>query len=366
MLLHALLVLLQLSSFYVRAGASGAPCSCASVNIPVHVDVLVPTDQGDVFGGLKSNSSSLRRVDNTYDIYGVFCQPNTLPAQNSDVLQLLVHGFSYTGQYWSSPIEEFRNYSYTAFSCDRGLSSLAIDSLAAGLSSRPANASDVQFPTSAAVLSELGHHLKTASILPGIKPFSKIIGIGHSIGSYLLNFGAIVDGAQSPFDSLILTGQVIFSPDDPLPSSSPTPVPARDADPIRWGALDPAYVTVNNRRVFYPADPTMFSPRMLMFDAFTKDVGSASLLPQVFSSSVPAANYTGAVAKVLGSEDQIMCAASRCVDVGALTAAERVVWPSAKSFELVVSQGSGHDLNLDFLAGQAFGIIFSLVDKFSG
>ncbi|KAJ7926069.1 hypothetical protein B0H13DRAFT_2565733 [Mycena leptocephala] len=355
MLLHALSVLLQLSSLYVRAGASNAFCSCSSVSIQVHVDVLVPNDPNDVFGGLKSNSTSQRRVDDTYDIYGVFY-----------VLQLLVHGFSYTGQYWSSPIEEFRNYSYTAFSCDRGLSSLAIDSLAAGLSSRPANASDVQFPTSAAALSELGHHLKTASILPGVKPFSKIIGIGHSIGSYLLNFGAIVDGAQSPFDSLILTGQVIFNPDDPLPSSSPIPVPARDADPIRWGALDPAYLTVNDRTVFYPADPAMFSPRMLMFDAFTKDVGSASMISQVFTSSVPAANYTGAVAKVVGSEDQLMCAASRCVDVGALTAAERVVWPAAESFELMVSQGSGHDLNLDFLARQAFGIIFSLVDKFSG
>jgi hypothetical protein len=125
-------------------------------------------------------------------------------------------------------------------------------------------------------------------------------------------------------------------------------------------------LTVNDRTLFYPEDPTMFSPRMLMFDAFTKDIGSASMLSQVFTSSVPAAHYTGAVAKVVGSEDQIMCAASRCVDVGALTAAERVVWPSAKTFELIVSQGSGHDLNLDFLAGQAFGIIFSLVDKFSG
>ncbi|KAJ7831120.1 hypothetical protein B0H14DRAFT_3872304 [Mycena olivaceomarginata] len=334
-------MLLQLSGIYVRAGASSASCSCSSVSIPVHVDVLVPIDLSDVFGGLKSNYTSQRRVDDTYDIYGIFCQPNTLPADNSDVLQLLVHGFSYTSQYWSSPIEEFQNYSYTALSCDRGLSSLAIDSLAAGLSSRPANASDVQFPTSAAALSELGHHLKTASIVPGVKPFSKIIGIGHSIGSYLLNFGAIVDGAQSPFDSLILTGQL-------KQSLFPRATLTRSAG----ARFDSAYLTVNDRTLFYPEDPTMFSPRMLMFDAFYKG--------HRFSE------YALAVAKVVGSEDQIMCAASRCVDVGALTAAERVVWPSAKTFELIVSQGSGHDLNLDFLAGQAFGIIFSLVDKFSG
>ncbi|KAJ7926803.1 hypothetical protein B0H13DRAFT_1862046 [Mycena leptocephala] len=103
---------------------------------------------------------------------------------------------------------------------------------------------------------------------------------------------------------------------------------------------------------------------MLMFDGFTKDVGSVSGPAQIPTSSVTAEHYTGAVAKVVGSEDQ-QCTAGRCADVTALTAAERVVWPAAKSFEVVVSQGSGHDMSLDFHAEEAFRIIFSLVDKFS-
>jgi hypothetical protein len=86
---------------------------------------------------------------------------------------------------------------------------------------------------------------------------------------------------------------------------------------------------------------------------------------QAASSSIPAANYTGAVAKVVGAEGQVLCAANRCIDVEALTAAERVVWPAARSFEVIVSQGSGHDMNLDFEAGAAFDIIFNLVTKFS-
>ncbi|KAF8168841.1 hypothetical protein K438DRAFT_1433651, partial [Mycena galopus ATCC 62051] len=323
-----------------------AACSCSSVIVPVHVDVLVPKDPTDVFGGLKSNETSLRRVNTTYNIYGVFCQPNV----GNEVLQLLAHGFSYTSQYWSPPIEEFRNYSYTAFSCERGLPSLAVDLLAAGLSSRPANASDVQFPTSAAALSQLAQHLKSAPILPGVRPFQKIIGIGHSLGSALFDFSAIVDGVQSPFDALVLTSMLTFGPNDPPPGSgtSAVPIAARDADPLRWGALDPAYVTINDRTPFYPADPTAYSPRMLLFDGFTKDVGPLSLGVQVASSSIPAVNYTGAVAKVVGAEDQVLCAADRCVDVEALTVAEQVVWPAAKSFEVLVLPGSGHDLNLDF------------------
>ncbi|KAJ7114509.1 hypothetical protein C8R44DRAFT_929344, partial [Mycena epipterygia] len=357
-------LLLYLSSLYLGLGAASASCSCSSVIVPVHVDVLVPKDPTDVLGGLKSNETSLRRVNTTYNIYGVFCQPN---AGNEEVLQLLAHGFSYTSQYWSPPIEEFRNYSYTAFSCARGLPSLAVDLVAAGLSSRPENASDVQFSTSAAALSQLAQHLKTAPILPGVKPFQKIIGMGHSLGSGLFDFSAIVDGVQSPFDALVLTSFLIFGPNDPPPGSGTLAVhiAARDADPLRWGALDPAYVTIDDRTPFYPADPTAYSPRMLLFDGFTKDVGSLSLGVQIASSSIPAANYTGAVAVVVGAEDQVLCAADRCVDVEALTAAEQVVWPAAKSFELLVLQGSGHDLNLDFGAGAAFETIFGLVARFS-
>ena len=85
MLLCALSVLLYLSRMYV---ASGASCGCSSIVIPVHVDVLVPKDPTDIFGGLKSNASSLRRVDDTYDVYGVFCQPDTMSPKNAGQLQL--------------------------------------------------------------------------------------------------------------------------------------------------------------------------------------------------------------------------------------------------------------------------------------
>ncbi|KAJ6555635.1 hypothetical protein DFH09DRAFT_1165010 [Mycena vulgaris] len=356
MLLSALSVLL----LYI--GASSASCSCSSLVIPVDVDVLVPKDPTDMFAGLKSNASSLRRVSDTYDIYGVFCRPEPTALKNSDVLQLLVHGFSYTNQYWSPGIEEFNNYSYTAFSCDSGLSSFAIDSLGAGLSSRPANASDVQLPTGAAVLSQLGHHLKSTPILPGLKAFTKIIGIGHSAGSGLFNFGAIVDGVHSPFAGLILTGLISLTEPPSFPNP---PTSARDVDPIRWGTLDPAYITTDDRAFFYPSDTTAFSPRMLAFDAFTKDVGTVYFFTPVPAVSIPAAYFTGRVAKVVGSEDQLVCTANRCTDVAALTAEEGVLWPAAASFELVVSQGSGHDLNLDFLAQGVFRTLVGLVERFS-
>ncbi|KAJ7872381.1 hypothetical protein B0H13DRAFT_2553711 [Mycena leptocephala] len=331
MLLRALSALLYLSRVYV---ASGASCDCSSLVIPVDVDVLVPKDPTDIFGGLKSNASSLRRLQATCCAF-------------------LVHGFTYTNQYWSPSIEEFRNYSYSAFSCDRGLSSLAIDWVGVGLSSRPVNASDVQYATEAAVASQLARHLKNVSILPGVEPFKKVIGIGHSAGSVLLNFDALAEGPQSPFDGLIMTGALIVEPNTlpPLPILS-----ARDDDPLRWGSLDPDYLTTSSRNIFYGPDPATFSPRMIRFDNFTKDVGSIATLLQVPISTLTT-QYTGHVAKVVGSEDQILCRG--------VNAVEKVLWPDAKSFEVLVAQGSGHDLNLDFLAEGPFNTFVRLVEQFS-
>jgi pimeloyl-ACP methyl ester carboxylesterase len=274
-----------------------------------------------------------------------------------------VHGFSYSSQYWSPPTEEFRNYSYTGFACNRGLSSLAIDLVGVGLSTRPVNASDVQYATNAAAVSQLARHLKTTSILPGVHPFKKVIGIGHSAGSIVLNFGAIVEGAQSPFDGFILTGELIVGPGVPIPGPATT---ARDDTPLRWGDLDPDYVTTSNRSMFYPLDPTSFSPRMLTFDDFTKDVGSLATGLQVGATSLRT-HYTGPVAKVVGSEDQLFCAGTgRCADVAALTAAERFLWREARSFNVLVAQGSGHDLNLDFFAEGPFNTFVDLVEQFTG
>ncbi|KAJ7847757.1 hypothetical protein B0H14DRAFT_2446087 [Mycena olivaceomarginata] len=355
--IYALALLIHLSSSPV---ASGQACGCSSTILPVHVDVLLPKDPTDPFGGLKSNASSLRRLNETYDVFGVFCQPKT--AQSTDVVQLLVHGFTYTYQYWSPATEEFRNQSYTDFACDRGLSSFAIDLVGVGLSSRPANASDVQYATHSTVASQLARHLKTTSILPGVQPFKKVIGIGHSAGSATLIFGAITEADQSPFDGLILTGNLIIEPGTLL--TIPGVTSARDDTPLRWGALDPDYTTTNNRSIFYPTDPTSFSPRMPIFNAFTKDVGTVATFPQLSVSSLTA-NYTGPVAKVVGSEDQGFCTGTdRCDDVAALTATERVLWPEAKSFQVIVAPGSGHCMNLDFLANGPFSTFVDLVNQF--
>ncbi|KAJ7617367.1 hypothetical protein FB45DRAFT_1104797 [Roridomyces roridus] len=355
-------ILLLVAHLHLAATAYGQACGCSSVVVPVHVNTLLAKDPTDPFGGLESNATALRRLNETYDIFGVFCAPTEKTAQSIDVIQLLVHGFTYNNEYWSPKTEEFQNQSYTAYACDRGLSTLAIDLVGVGKSTRPTNASDVQYATDSAVVSQLARHLKSASIIPGVQPFNQVIGIGHSAGSVTLIHEAITEAERSPFDGLILTGQLIFQPGELVLSGL---VSAREDTPIRWGSLEPNYITEGSRALFYPSDTTLFSPRMLVYDNFTKDVGSVSIVPGISISSL-LANYTGPVAKVAGLRDQAICYnTGRCDDLAALTALERVLWPKAKSFEVVLTEG-GHCMNLDFLADGAFSAFVKLVKQFAG
>ncbi|KAJ7641046.1 hypothetical protein FB45DRAFT_1021827 [Roridomyces roridus] len=153
-----------------------ALCSCSTTLTSVEVDVLLPIDPFDAFAGLKSNASDLRRLENTYNISGVFCRPE---AVSSDVVQLLVHGITYNKQYWSPPTEELGNYSYAAFACDRGIPSLAVDWIGVGLTGL----------------------LKSTPIVSDVQPFKKVIAVGHSAGSAILNF-----------DGIVFTGALIVQP----------------------------------------------------------------------------------------------------------------------------------------------------------
>ncbi|KAJ7687668.1 hypothetical protein B0H14DRAFT_3672415 [Mycena olivaceomarginata] len=167
----------------------------------------------------------------------------------------------------------------------RGLPSLAIDWVGVGMSSRPVNASDVQYATEAAVASQLARQLKNVSIFPGVQPFKKVIGIGHA------QTGALIVAAQH------------------------TP-PAADSQRAGWmtrsagvGLGPTDYLTTSSRNhLLRPPTQPPFSPHA-QFDNFTKDVGSIASLLQVPISTLPT-QYTGPVAR-LGSEDQLLCLGTR-------------------------------------------------------
>jgi hypothetical protein len=46
-------------------------------------------------------------------------------------------------------------------------------------------------------------------------------------------------------------------------------------------------------------------------------------------------------------------------NLATLTATERVLWPEAKRFQVIMAPGSGHCMNLDFLAKEPFNTLLT-------
>jgi pimeloyl-ACP methyl ester carboxylesterase len=290
----------------------------------------------------------------------------------SDRIQMLVHGDTYTSSYWTFPINGFSNYSYVAFSCERGLSSFAFDMIGAGLSTRPDNSSDIQVFVTANITASLSTMLKNGTISHVLggreKKFSKVVAIGHSLGAVTLNWAAISLGSNTPFDAFVSTGHIhdpgfLQGIDVPL-------LPASEVDPARWGTLDPGYITTPNistRAIFYAPDNSSFSSQVLMIDELTKDIGSSGTTAGLTGVYLPATGYAGAVAAVVGSEDQIHCDSPGnhfvpCNAAGVLEQ-EKPFYPDTRNLTAFVQENTGHDLNLHFSAKQTFQLFAELVQQ---
>ncbi|KAF8518280.1 hypothetical protein BU17DRAFT_48874, partial [Hysterangium stoloniferum] len=353
---RAAVAITKLDVHYSSSEPGPHACSCSAGFVPVPIDVWIPSDPTNPAG---LNTSDNRRLHTTFDIFGKLCQP------------LLLHGQSYSSQYWDIEWNGFQNYSYAAASCSRGLSSFLYDNTGAGRSTRPENATDCQMPTASGVLSAVTRDLKSGRIsrlLTGRSvAYERVVGIGHSLGSVVMNFAAIREGEASLFDALVLTGH-LHDPHFLLGSPIAT-VPASEAVPGRFAGLDPGYITTPNisaRALFYGPSPTAYSPAVLQLDELTKDAGSRFISIQDRFVYAPAYGFSAPVVGIIGQFDQVHCIPNGgpC-NQSELEASEAAFYPDARSFQMIVVEGSGHDINLEFPAGEVFQTMISLFERFA-
>ncbi|KIJ24746.1 hypothetical protein M422DRAFT_260412 [Sphaerobolus stellatus SS14] len=341
-----------------RTAVTTNTCSCSSGQIGVDVDVNIAVDPSN---GKLLNSTTLRRQKQTFQIFGQLCQPVdslNLPAP----VQVLIHGQTYTSQYWNVQWNGFQNYSYVDFSCSQGVTSFVYDNICAGLSSHPATSKDCQLPTAAAVASSVARKLKDGSVAKALtgttRLFTKVVGIGHSLGSLTLNFAAVQDGISSPFAGLILTSNVhIANSTSFLAGLATSFPPAASVNPARWGNLDPGYISgpsEESRLIFY-GTPDTFNPSIPQLDFLTEDVGSIWILDQIANINTPVA-FRGPITTILGALDGTLCIPC---DQPTLQAREKVFFPNA-DFNLEIIPKVGHDIDLHFGAANVFPMMLDL------
>lgn len=306
------------------------------------------------------------------------------------------------GRYWDLPFNN-HNYSYVDVAVDQyGYSTLAIDRLGVGESSKADPTSVIQAPAELSAMVEVTKQLR-AGTLPGVKipTPNKIVHVGHSFGSILSYELASAHPALT--DGLILQG---FSTDG---SSLPQTIAgfniqsASTNQPYRFGApsasaflgslssqyqkafqnlgsfytsgsnhdtgkiyaqnLPAGYLTWANlgANQFAFLAPPYYDPAMGEYAERTKEPFTTGELLTLGAQPPSAPDFTGPVLVLTGNEDEIFCGGdcSRTASDGApnLLVQARALFPRCSAFEAYVQPRCGHAVNVHFNASGAYGVM---------
>ena len=128
---------------------------------------------------------------------GQLCRPSH-PGRRASTVQLLIHGATYGKTYWDWPQQR---YSYVRAALAAGYSTLAVDRLGVGETSRPASELVQSAEPNAFVLHQWIGALR-AGRLRGVA-FARVVSVGHSLGSAL----AVEESTTyHDVDALVLSG----------------------------------------------------------------------------------------------------------------------------------------------------------------
>ncbi|EGO19233.1 hypothetical protein SERLADRAFT_443276 [Serpula lacrymans var. lacrymans S7.9] len=142
-------------------------------------------------------------LSGSYQLSGTLCVPKT-GERNVSHIQFLVHGVGVDSRYWDYTADD-DEYSYVSASADAGIATFRYDRLGTGLSEKPKDAYNVvQAATDTAITVKFAQMLRDGSI--GIKgqKYNKILGVGHSYGSIVMQ--AVTSNAPTALDGDMLTG----------------------------------------------------------------------------------------------------------------------------------------------------------------
>jgi pimeloyl-ACP methyl ester carboxylesterase len=245
--------------------------------------------------------------------------------------------------YWDFPYENYK-YSHVRHTVPRGYTTLAIDRIGTGNSSRPLS-TDVDLTTNAFTVHQVVQRLRTDGL--GAGPFHKVMLVGHSLGSFISWLEA---STYRDVDGLIVTGamhEVALAGAVSIATYLPWPAALEP----RWRQLDPGYVTTRpgTRGPFFynTADA---DPGVIAMDEQTKDTMTLTelatfpprmVIPTTEEIRVP-------VFLVVGGKDASWCGVggADCSSAASVQAVEGPHYGLETCLQTFVLPNSGHVINL--------------------
>ncbi|KAF7502825.1 hypothetical protein GJ744_005018 [Endocarpon pusillum] len=346
----------------VQARSTPAPGACRDLTLTVTamadtviVSPLPDLSQPDAvlnflgtFPDMLANNPH-QQTSGTYNIAATYCPPKggILPDKNE--VQLLVHGASYTKEYWMGGAwHGSDDYSWTKQANKAGYGTLAIDRLGNGASEHPDPLQVIQPTLQTEVLNVVAQKIKSGEIT-GCP--SKVIYVGHSLGSILGTM--LANKYPNSIDKLVLTGYTTDISNIAPAVATGQHLPAQNVEPARSSSLPQGYVTQSiesGRTVLGYAGG--FDPSIPPLDFSTK--GTFGLGELLGIGSATASNYQGPVFILTGDKDKVFCGNASCEPLIKAIALE---FPQASTFGYFMPRNTGHDVNFHYTASESFAAV---------
>jgi alpha-beta hydrolase superfamily lysophospholipase len=269
-----------------------------------------------------------------YHIRGWLCQPQ----QKTSTVQLLVAGMTYAHTYWTGPGGPDGGYVRSALTA--GTAVFVFDRIGIGESDKPP-ADQVTLDAEATV----AHQLVTALRDGELGRFPRVVGVGHSFGSIILQAET---AAHHDLDRLVLTG-LLHGLDLATEAAFAGDLYPAGSDPAYANAgLPTGYLTTKpGTRDQYFLDPATALPGAATWDEQTKATATTGELTLDLSRPESDSRQVHVpVLLVVGSADAIFCGAGlACTSGQDVCARERGFYPGAVLDAAVIAD-TGHSITL--------------------
>jgi hypothetical protein len=300
------------------ATAAPATPACASVTVPVTLDLLVPAT-----------------------VHGTLCRPAGVPAGPGPVA-LLVSGATYNSLYWDG--EGVPSASYVLAATALGMTTLAIDPIGTGQSTRPLLSALVTATGQANVVHQVVTALHHGTV--DGQRHAQVALVGHSLGS----MESLIEAATyHDIIALVLTGFTHLVSVVSLVAIFAGSL--RPADLVGFPGLDPGWLTTapGTRGTDFHAAGDV-DPAVVAADEANRDVVAATTVPDGIGAALDplvTGSLTGLpVLEVDGGADTIFCGplTPGCPTSADLYHHEQAAYPG--TLATFVVPDAGHDVAL--------------------
>ena len=307
----------------------------------------------------------------TYELVAVYCQPKSHrnphePGQKAP-LQILLHGSTYTKEYWDRGSWGYgdQKYSWTKAMNRNGYATLAVDKLGNGGSSHPDPVYDVQLPLQMETVHSMITQIKAGK--GGIPIPSKFIFVAHSSGSIVA--ADLAETHPDDIDALVLTGYPAGGANNKGGIPSYHLLPAAISAPTRFPAnLNYGYLLMNSEfnrtSAFYYKghyDPSI--PHLDYLTSGPQPLGEGFNLGR---PTQPA--FKGKVLVVTGTKDPAICGftpVEQCVYNDTRVKGVDKAFEGNTGFDFYMPP-TGHDLNWHYSAPETFEIVVEKLGRLIG